>query len=46
MNEDALAVFFANASPEAKLEVHGTSSENRKAIQQLTAALDAVVDQR
>jgi len=41
-----LAIFFADACPDRKLEVHGTTPENCQAIEKLTQALDALAGQR
>ena len=41
-----LAIFFADACPDGKLEIHGNTAENRQAIEKLTQALDALSDQR
>ncbi len=38
-----LAVFFADAAGETKLEIQGSTPQNRKAIEKLAALLDTLV---
>ena len=43
-NAPVLAVLFADASGETKLEIHGSTPQNRKAIEALTALLDSLAE--